>query len=200
MTGLGTPVANLLVPDLVAYQGPGTTYAGPTVGPLQDATLVNTGASASGPIDVFSVFDAFTVRIGDGGDARRAGPGDELDSALGNTPGPGQSSRRAAERDLDIPSAATALNWGGMMPLDSMAARDAVLTDWSSSLDAAVNPSHGRAATLRGPVVHLRILDRRGAGEQGRARRPVGGPAVQRPASRGLAPERPRDISPSQEQ
>ena len=37
VTGLGTPVANLLVPDLIAYQGPGTTYAGPTVGPLQDA-------------------------------------------------------------------------------------------------------------------------------------------------------------------
>ena len=36
VTGLGTPVANLLVPDLVAYQGPGTTYAGPTVGPLQN--------------------------------------------------------------------------------------------------------------------------------------------------------------------
>ena len=42
VTGLGTPVANLLVGDLVAYQGPGTTYAGPTVGALQDATLVNT--------------------------------------------------------------------------------------------------------------------------------------------------------------
>ena len=43
VTGLGTPVANLLVPDLIAYQGPGTTYAGPTVGPLQDATLSDTG-------------------------------------------------------------------------------------------------------------------------------------------------------------
>ena len=41
VTGLGTPVANLLVGDLVAYQGPGTTYSGPTVGALQDATLVN---------------------------------------------------------------------------------------------------------------------------------------------------------------
>ena len=48
VTGLGTPVANLLVPDLVAYQGPGTSYSGPTVGPLQDAGLVNTGASSSG--------------------------------------------------------------------------------------------------------------------------------------------------------
>ena len=45
VTGLGTPVANLLVPDLIAYQGPGTTYAGPTVGPLQNANLVNTGTS-----------------------------------------------------------------------------------------------------------------------------------------------------------
>ena len=43
VTGLGTPVANLLVPDLVAYHGPGTSYAGPTVGPLQDATLTATG-------------------------------------------------------------------------------------------------------------------------------------------------------------
>ena len=43
MTGLGTPVANLLVPDLVAYQGPGTTYSGPTVGPLQDADALRHG-------------------------------------------------------------------------------------------------------------------------------------------------------------
>jgi hypothetical protein len=61
VTGLGTPVANLLVPDLVAYQGPGTTYSGPTVGPLQDANLVSTGASTGSPIDVFSVFDSFMV-------------------------------------------------------------------------------------------------------------------------------------------
>jgi hypothetical protein len=39
VTGLGTPVASALVSDLVAYRGPGTTYAGATVGPLQDATL-----------------------------------------------------------------------------------------------------------------------------------------------------------------
>ena len=28
VTGLGTPVANLLVPDLIAYQGSGTVYSG----------------------------------------------------------------------------------------------------------------------------------------------------------------------------
>jgi len=61
VTGLGTPVANLLVPDLVAYQGPGTSYPGAAVGPLQDANLANTGASAGGPINVFSVFDSLTI-------------------------------------------------------------------------------------------------------------------------------------------
>ena len=70
MTGLGTPVANLLVPDLIAYQGPGTSYAGSPVGPLQDATLVNTGTSDSGPIDVFSVFDSLTVTGNGFGDAQ----------------------------------------------------------------------------------------------------------------------------------
>jgi hypothetical protein len=39
VTGLGTPVANSLVPDLVAYQGSGTSLSGPTVGPLQDASV-----------------------------------------------------------------------------------------------------------------------------------------------------------------
>ena len=61
VTGLGTPVANLLVPDLVAYHGPGTTYSGPTVAPLQDATPDRHGEAGGGPINVFSVFDSFTV-------------------------------------------------------------------------------------------------------------------------------------------
>jgi hypothetical protein len=60
VTGLGTPVANLLVPDLVAYQGTGTVYSGPTVGALQNTTLVNTGSTSGSTIDVFSVFDALT--------------------------------------------------------------------------------------------------------------------------------------------
>ncbi len=61
VTGLGTPVANLLVPDLVAYSGPGTSYSGATVAPLLDASLVDAGSSDSGPIDVFSVFDSITM-------------------------------------------------------------------------------------------------------------------------------------------
>ena len=65
VTGLGTPVTNLLVDDLVAYEGPGTTYAGPTVGALQDATLANTGSGGGGAADVFSVFSAITMFGGD---------------------------------------------------------------------------------------------------------------------------------------
>ncbi len=61
VTGLGTPVANLLVPDLIAYQGAGTTYSGSTVAPLQNSGLVSTGPIDGGPMDVYSVFDSFTV-------------------------------------------------------------------------------------------------------------------------------------------
>ena len=61
VTGLGTPVANLLVPDLVGYQGPGTTYAGLKVGPSQNASLEGTGARAGGAANVVNVFDSLTA-------------------------------------------------------------------------------------------------------------------------------------------
>jgi hypothetical protein len=64
VTGLGSPVADVLVPDLVAYHGPGTAYFGPTVGPLQDATLSDPGTGGGGPIDVFSGFDALAATAG----------------------------------------------------------------------------------------------------------------------------------------
>ncbi len=50
VTGLGTPVANLLVSDLAAYQGHARTYAGPTVGPLQSpsAQMTKTSLSSAG--------------------------------------------------------------------------------------------------------------------------------------------------------
>jgi subtilase family serine protease len=78
VTGLGTPVANLLVPDLIAYQGAGTVYSGATVGPLQDAGLVNTGASSSSTIDVFSVFDALTMGVGGVGPGYAPSAGDAV--------------------------------------------------------------------------------------------------------------------------
>ena len=95
VTGLGTPVANLLVPDLVAYQGPGTTYAGPTVGPLQDAGLVNTGTSDGGPMDVFSVFDALTVTSNGLGDAQGQVLSTDLSSPMNVTLAPAGAGRAA---------------------------------------------------------------------------------------------------------
>ena len=47
VTCLGTPVANLLVNDLVAYHGPGTSYSGPTVGPLQNRPLRTPGRASA---------------------------------------------------------------------------------------------------------------------------------------------------------
>ena len=63
MTGLGTPVANLLVSDLVAYQGSGTVYSGAKVGPLQDATLTGGVSSENAGTDVINVFDSLTIAM-----------------------------------------------------------------------------------------------------------------------------------------
>ena len=86
VTGLGTPVANLLVGDLVAYQGPGTTYAGPTVGPLQDATLVDTWSAGGGVTDVFSVFSAITVSNSGLGAGRGTGLASTITAPSSGTP------------------------------------------------------------------------------------------------------------------
>jgi hypothetical protein len=61
VTGLGTPIANRLVTDLAAYHGAGTTYGGPTVGALQNASLNGNRNGNGGEFDVFSVFDALPV-------------------------------------------------------------------------------------------------------------------------------------------
>jgi subtilase family serine protease len=61
VTGLGTPVANRLVTDLIAYHGPGTAYSGPPVAAIQNAELVNAMPSAGDPTIVFNVFDSLTL-------------------------------------------------------------------------------------------------------------------------------------------
>jgi Bacterial Ig-like domain (group 3) len=96
VTGLGTPVANLLVPDLIAYQGAGTAYTGSGVGALQDAGLVNSGASSSSTMDVFSVFDALTVAQRGLGDAQ----GQATNAAIG-TPSAAITAGRRASEGLD---------------------------------------------------------------------------------------------------
>ena len=86
VTGLGTPVANQLVPDLIAYHGTGTAYSGPTVAPMQNAGLVNTGTSDGGPMDVFSVFDSLTVTGNGLGDARGQVFSADLSAPISETP------------------------------------------------------------------------------------------------------------------
>ncbi len=66
VTGLGTPVANLMVPDLIAYQGPATTYSGPTVSPLQDATLYSNWANGGGTTNAMNAFNVFSALTANG--------------------------------------------------------------------------------------------------------------------------------------
>jgi hypothetical protein len=73
VTGLGSPVANLLVPDLIAYQG--SSGANVTAADLYNIAPA-ADASAAGSANVFRVYDFET-----GGDA------------LGSAAGPGESSR-----------------------------------------------------------------------------------------------------------
>jgi len=128
VTGLGTPVANLLVADLVAYQGPGTSYPGPSVGPLQDASLVDPTSAAGGPIDVFSVFDSLTVASNGIGHAGAVGTG---------------STNRASVR-ISAPGSRTA---GSMRPVaasvqtptpgstsQGLMALDRVISNWTPAI------------------------------------------------------------------
>jgi hypothetical protein len=128
VTGLGTPVADLLVPDLIAYQGPGTSYPGPTVGPLQDATLGPLGPNpgspppnvmAGGPHNAMRVFDFFTLTsdgLGSGTDPGVRGnlslPMDPAQGAAQRTvPAPNFNPGQAAG-SLSAPGVALALNPG----------------------------------------------------------------------------------------
>ncbi len=131
VTGLGTPAASTLVPDLVAYSGPGTTYSGPTVGPLQDATLNTSGLDGAGEIDVFSVFDALPVSAGGVGTPKHGTPAAGMAAATDRHE---RADVRTSAPDTADPAApASAIAAAGMMPLaDVIAAHDAALTGWAS--------------------------------------------------------------------
>jgi hypothetical protein len=154
VTGLGSPVANLLVPDLIAYQGPATTYSGPTVGPLQNATLTNTGTSSSSPLDVFSVFDSLTVP--------RSGFGHAQDVVVRGGPSSPSSVTPPAIKPVAAGSAVE------MMVLDTnMTAPDHTLTNGSTSRAALAptkNSSRGSdagpdAIGSRSPVLQAALVD-----------------------------------------
>jgi hypothetical protein len=123
VTGLGTPVANSLVPDLIAYQGPGTSYSGPTVAPLRNAGLVNTGTSYGGPMDVFSVFDSLIVTSNGLGDAQGQIPTPDLNLPRYQTLAPGLSTVTSVTgfvspgSYLPAPNLGTSPSPAGLIPL-----------------------------------------------------------------------------------
>jgi hypothetical protein len=154
VTGLGTPVASTLVPDLVAYAGPGTTYPGPTVGPLQDATLNTTGLDGSGEIDVFSVFDALMESGGHVGPPKHGTP------AVGQADATDLRERGDAHAGVPANNPAapvSATGAAGMTPLaDVVAAHDAALTGWSSPRSGSPRRVTVRAYDATGPTVNAR--------------------------------------------
>ena len=147
VTGLGTPIANSLVPDLVAYQGPGTTYSGPTVGPLQDATLSGSWTPGGDTMNVFSVFNALPVGHGGFAARNRGMVTTDIAGHIANSRAQHVSGSADAVPTPEGPQAqpisqamagsvATGSDTGaiGIVPTtDAQAARDAVLAGWSSS-------------------------------------------------------------------
>ncbi len=169
MTGLGTPVANLLVPDLIAYHGSGTSYAGPTVGPLEDATLSGPGPAGGGEMDVFSVFDAIAP-TGGGIGARttgmtgRHGVGLESPTDVSGTPAGADPQKLADDHPVMTATAAPASTAvaAGIMPLtDAIAAHDAALTGWSGASSGSRSPKRAtvrvRANDTTVPAIGVRI-------------------------------------------
>jgi hypothetical protein len=86
VTGLGTPQANLLVPDLAAWQPGASSSRVQTVAPIQSANLIFNGAdSGGGSVAAFQVFSFEIAGAGQPGYA--SAPGTLANSpAIGNAP------------------------------------------------------------------------------------------------------------------
>jgi hypothetical protein len=151
VTGLGTPQANVLVPDLVAYHGSGTTYSGPTVAAITNAGLVDSGTGAGDATQVFSVFDALMAT---GGNAA---------AATNKMPAAGSTSRASSSAIFNHDSinlasaggyapASTDAPEAGWLPLDSNAARDAALAAWVPSRMATETPTRSKSPAMPRPV------------------------------------------------
>ncbi|MGO9463631.1 MAG: SdrD B-like domain-containing protein [Isosphaeraceae bacterium] len=156
VTGLGTPVANLLVADLVAYQGPSTIYAGPTVGTLQNTTLVATGYSAGGSLTSFSVFNAITV------------PG----SALGYSPSPGSAASTISMPPRGTPAADAVASHAVVTPVTASAATVGLSpgSSWQSGpvqapLASTNSSPQGCASATSAPISITRAPNTRGTHE-----------------------------------
>jgi hypothetical protein len=144
VTGLGTPVANLLVSDLVAYQGSGTAYKGPTVGPLQNATLDGNWTGSGGPTNVFRVFSARTVSSIGLGHAQAFTSGSSVSAHFGGTSAPVVAANPAMTITAGIPVGPTL-----ELTIGSLAANgSAQVPGWgvnSSPVDVMAQPAAGVA-------------------------------------------------------
>ena len=150
VTGLGTPVANLLVPDLIAYKGPSTSYSGPTVAPLQNAGLVNTGASNGGPIDVFSVFDALTVTGNGFGDAQGQGATFALSNA---TTAPEFVGRMPVSPQTTVGLTVGAVSTSAPLGVMPLPLAGTVFTPISTGLMSPRPASSATQAIVKGPAI-----------------------------------------------
>jgi len=118
-------VANLLVSDLIAYQGPSNSYSGPAVGTLQNASLDGNWTGRGGPMDVFSVFDAFTV------------------THVGLRNGPGISSWSSRNHDQVVPRSPDLAS----RPTEGLRPRAGSLSEISSAAGDGLSQPLTRAAT-----------------------------------------------------
>jgi hypothetical protein len=171
VTGLGTPVANLLVSDLVAYQGPGTSYSGPTVGPLQNATLDGNWTGSGGPINVFSVFDSFTVTGVGINHTRPSGV-----TAQQRAPGHGTNQLRLAELSLtNLRSSSTVIQGAPGDVLAQPFARPATARDLAVDRVLGVALDTDSHDTLIGDLAFEQILSgtHKVKGERGNGNNPL---------------------------
>ncbi len=147
VTGLGTPVANLLVPDLIDYQGPGTSYAGPTVGPLQDATLNGNWIGSGGNIDAFNVFSAITLGSDGFGQAQASAVG----MPIGGAPATVLIGHAATTPMTATPATAVASTFG---PANGHVSPDgsAQVLAWGTNSSLAGGTSQPTAGATLAPV------------------------------------------------
>jgi hypothetical protein len=150
VTGLGTPAASTLVSDLVAYHGPNTTYSGPTVGPLQDATLYGTGSDSGGPLNVFAVFSAVTVPSSGLGFARNSALGIDVSLPRFETMAPMVASPTPATPNLNVTAPLAAASPATAAGL-SITPTPASLTLSQTGFALTASPSSGHGSEVRGP-------------------------------------------------
>jgi hypothetical protein len=167
VTGLGTPVANLLVGDLVDYQGPGTVYSGPTVGALQDATLVSTGSGGGDTSNVFSVFSAFAVSSS--GFASGQGPGM---ATTASTTMNGLPAQNAVASHTMVTPLTTLGTTGATTPGSSPQTEAVVALGWATAFTPVGQPSPA-PSPLNGTPVHVGLVSQEATPSVGQAAVPL---------------------------